>query len=82
VYQRSEEIENRLQSLIRLIRSGKYSTPKLATALNVSQPTISRSLRALRERGYTIRAVNEGGNWVYELASESVKRNGTKGGES
>lgn len=82
MYQRSEEIENRLQELVRLIREGRYSTPKLAVALSVSQPTISRSLTALRERGYLIRAVNERGHWAYELASEPVKTNATKGGAS
>ena len=82
MYRRSEQIESRLQSLVRLIREGKYSTPKLATALKVSEPTISRSLTALRERGYSIRAVNDGGRWSYELAGEPSKPNGKKGGAS
>ncbi len=82
MYRRSEQIENRLQTLIRLIRQGKYSTPMLATALKVSQPTISRCLTALRERGYSIRAVNDGGSWAYELAGEPGKSNGKKGGAS
>lgn len=82
MYRRSEQIENRLQALIRLIRDGKYSTPMLATALKVSPPTISRCLTALRERGYAIRAVNDGGNWSYELAGEPRKANGKKGGAS
>lgn len=82
MYRRSEQIENRLQALIRLIRVGKYSTPMLATALKVSTPTISRCLTALRERGYAIRAVNDGGNWSYELAGELRKANGKKGDAS
>lgn len=82
MYRRAEEIENRLQTLLRLIRDGKYSTPKLAKALEVSPPTVSRCLTALRERGYTIRAVNEGGCWSYELAGEPVRPNGTKDGAS
>jgi biotin operon repressor len=80
MYRRSEEIETRLQRLVRLIREGKYSTPKLARALKVSEPTISRSLAALRERGYSIRAVNDGGKWSYELATEPGTPNGKKGG--
>lgn len=79
MYRQSEQIENRLQTLIQLIREGKYSTPKLATALNLSPPTISRCLTALRQRGYSIRAVNDGGNWSYELAGEPGKSNGKKG---
>lgn len=82
MYRRSEQIENRLQTLVRLIREGKYSTPMLATALKVSPPTISRCLAALRERGYSIRAVNDGGIWSYELAGEPRKSNGRKGGTS
>ena len=82
MYKQSAEIETRLQTLVRLIRKGKYSTPMLATALNVSPPTISRCLTALRERGYSIRAVNDSGSWSYELAGEPGKSNGKKGGTS
>ncbi len=80
MYRRSEQIENRLHTLVRLIREGKYSTPMLAAALNVSPPTISRCLAALRERGYSIRAVNDGGSWSYELAGKPGKSNRKKGG--
>ncbi len=80
VYKRSGQIESRLQSLVRLIREGKYSTPKLAAALKVSEPTISRSLAALRERGYSIRSVRDGGEWSYELASGPDTPNDKKGG--
>lgn len=82
MYKRSEEIESRLQTLVQLIREGGYSTPMLATALKISHPTVSRSLTALRERGYSIRAVNEGGKWSYELAAEPGRANGKKGGTS
>lgn len=82
MYQRSEEIEGRLQTLVRLIREGRYSTPMLADILRISHPTVSRSLAALRERGYSIRAVNEGGKWAYELAGEPGRSNGQKGGAS
>lgn len=82
MYRRSAQIENRLQALIQLIRKGKFSTPRLATVLKVSEPTISRSLMALRERGYSIRAVNDAGNWAYELAGEPRKQIVRKGGAS
>lgn len=82
MYQRSQRIENRLRALARLVRKGQYSTPSLATVLGDSEPTISRSLTALRGRGYSIRAVNDGGKWSYELAGERGKPNGKKGGAS
>jgi len=56
-YQRSIEIEQRLDALLELIRSRKYSTPALAEKVGVSIPTISRSVEALRERGHNITAV-------------------------
>lgn len=80
VYRRSEQIENRLQTVLRLIRDGKYSTPQLASTLKISAPTVSRCLTALRERGYAIRAVNDGGRWAYELCGEPSKSNGKMGG--
>ena len=57
-YQRSMEIEQRLDAVLELIRSGSYSTPALAEKLGVSVPTISRSVEALRERGYNIQAIS------------------------
>jgi Mn-dependent DtxR family transcriptional regulator len=42
LYKRSLEIEQRLETVLRLIRSGRYSTPKLAERLGVSIPTVSR----------------------------------------
>ncbi|MCI0364112.1 MAG: HTH domain-containing protein [Phycisphaerales bacterium] len=80
MYKRSEQIENRLRSVIRLLRKGHYSTPMLASALKVSKPTISRCVLALRERGYSIRSVNNGGRWAYEIADERAKLHGSKGG--
>jgi transposase len=51
LYQRSLEIEARLNQVLRLIRTGRYSTPKLAEKVGVSIPTISRYVTALREHG-------------------------------
>jgi biotin operon repressor len=66
-YQRYRDIEERLGELLRLIRSGRYTTRALASALRVSRPTVSRDIGALRERGYAIRAVKDAESWAYEL---------------
>jgi biotin operon repressor len=66
LYQRSKEIEDRLRTVLRLIESGKYSTPMLARELGVSIPTISRDVTALRERGHAISALRQSdGTWRY-----------------
>ncbi len=70
IYQQSQEIESRLARLLELIHSGEYSTPALATTLNVSMPTISRCIYALRRRGHTITAVRDGARWRYKLSSD------------
>ena len=69
LYQRSQAIEKRLHDLLELVRRGRHSTPTLARALDVSKPTVSRCLTALRERGYPIRAIKDGSGWWYELAA-------------
>jgi biotin operon repressor len=56
LYDRSLKIEIRLDTLLRLIRTGRYSTPKLAKQLGVSVPTVSRCVTALRSTGYDIKA--------------------------
>jgi biotin operon repressor len=68
LYQRSLQIEQRLLTVLRLIRRGSYSTPKLAERLGVSIPTVSRYVTALRERGYDIRAEKQARAWRYVLA--------------
>lgn len=65
--QRSLAIEQRLDAVLRLIRTGQYSTPRLADELEVSIPTISRCLEALRGRGHDITAKNHNGTWRYAL---------------
>jgi len=67
LYERSMEIEKRLDHVLRLIRTGRYSTPKLADEVGVSIPTISRCVTALRERGHDIRAEKRGIGWHYIL---------------
>ncbi len=62
LYQRSLDIEQRLQAALRLIRSGGYSTP-----------TVSRDVTALRERGHDIRSERKGNGWRFVLANHSSK---------
>jgi biotin operon repressor len=70
VYRRSQEIENRLALVLRLLRKGRYSTPKLAAKLGVSVPTISRCIESLRDRGYVIRSLRSGDTWRYVVESQ------------
>jgi biotin operon repressor len=81
VYQRSHEIESRLETLLQLIRTGRYSTPKLATVLGVSHPTVSRCICALRGRGYPIESVKGPEGWAYILSEGSTAAS-PSGGQS
>ena len=67
-YERSFQIEKRLESMLRLIESGRYSTPLLAERLGVSIPTVSRYVNALRDRGHKIRSKRTPDGWRYILA--------------
>ena len=62
---RSRGIEQRLDHVLRLIKTGKYSTPMLAEEVDVSIPTISRCVCALRARGHDIRSEKRGSGWRY-----------------
>ena len=73
-FERSLEIERRLDNVLRLIRTGRYSTPMLAEEVGVSIPTISRCVTALRERGHDIKAVNAPNGWRYVLSALSHPR--------
>lgn len=66
-FERSLEIEQRLDAVLRLIRTGQYSTPALAEAVRVSIPTISRIVAALRDRGHDIKAERTSKGWRYVL---------------
>lgn len=71
LYQRSYEIERRLDEVLRLIGTGAFSTPKIADELGVSIPTVSRDVLALRQRGYDIRAERGTNGWRYSLADDT-----------
>ncbi|MGC1723623.1 MAG: hypothetical protein WA746_31970 [Isosphaeraceae bacterium] len=81
LYARSLEIEQRLDHVLRLIRTGRYSTPKLAGEVGVSIPTISRCVTALRDRGHDIRAEKQGNGWRYLLVRPSKASKGIKSGQ-
>ena len=72
-YQRSLEIADRLDAVLKLIRTGHYSTPMLAAKIGVSVPTISRIVAALRTRGYDIRSENGGNGWRYVLKGKRTQ---------
>ena len=66
-FERSLEIERRLDDVLRLIRTGRYSTPKLAEEVGVSIPTIS-DRHSPAGKGHDIRAKRHDGGWRYILA--------------
>ena len=68
-YQQTLEIHHRLETVLRLIGTGKYSTPALAETVGVSIPTISRIVAALRVQGHDIRAERTKSGWRYVLTS-------------
>lgn len=69
MYARSQHIEQRLQTVAKLVREERYSAGQLAIELGVSVPTVSRCIGALRDRGYQIRAVRRTDGWAYTLTS-------------
>ena len=73
-FERSLEIERRLDYVLRLISAARFSTPMLAEEIGVSIPTIYRCVSALRERGHGIRAERRGNSWHYILASTGEGR--------
>lgn len=68
-YQLASEIHERIEKVLRLIKTGEYSTPTLAEAVGVSIPTISRIVAALRERGFDIRAEKGTNGWHYRITA-------------
>jgi biotin operon repressor len=73
-FERSLEIERRLDDVLRLIRTGRYSTPMLAEEVGVSIPTISRCVTALRMRGHDIQAERYDGGWRYVLVARTAQK--------
>jgi len=73
MYEKAHKIEKRLDALLLLIRSGKYSTSLLSKKLNISTASVSRSIEALRQRGYAIKAIRDKSGWYYELDASSAQ---------
>src|SRR5262245_57523432 len=71
-FERSLEIERRLDDVLRLIRTGRYSTPMLAEEVGVSIPTVSRIVAALRDRGHAIEAERTRSGWRYVRKARSA----------
>jgi hypothetical protein len=71
-FERSLEIERRLDDVLRLIHTGRYSTPMLAEEVGVSIPTISRCVTALRLRGHDIRAEKQEDGWRYVVVEKQT----------
>ena len=77
-YERSLAIANRHDRLVDLIRSGEFSSPDLATKLNVSEQTIYRDIDFLKQRGYAVRSEKHADGWAYHLLAEPATiANGT-----
>lgn len=72
LYRHTLAIHDRLETVLRLIRTGKFSTPMLAEEVAVSIPTISRIVAALRERGHDIRSERTEGGWRYFLSEDET----------
>jgi biotin operon repressor len=63
------EIEQRLGQALLLIHAGCYSCPRIAEEIGVSIPTVSRTISALRSRGYSIEAKRTRDGWKYVLTA-------------
>lgn len=60
----------RLRCLMLLLREGELCVCELTTALDLSQPKVSRHLAHLREAGIT--AVRRDGTWVFYRVNERL----------
>jgi transposase len=72
-YQQTIEIHQRLETVLRLITTGNYSTPALAATVGVSIPTISRMVASLREQGHDIRAERQKDGWRFSLSPSETR---------
>lgn len=65
--QRSQEIEQHLETVLVLIRCGRYSTQKIAAELRASFLTVFCVVTVSWKRGHDIRAEKQGNGWRYIL---------------
>jgi len=73
LYDKTLEIEKRLQNLLALVRVGDSSAPAIAAHLGVSVPTVSRLINALRRRGFEITAEKSGRTWRYTVIEGNAR---------
>lgn len=66
-YERTQQIEQRFVKSIDLIKRERLNAGQLASALEVSRPTIQRIVAELKRRGYCIRSIRDDSGWRYEL---------------
>ena len=81
-YERSLAVAGRLESLVELIRTGTFSTPAIASRLQVCDQTIYRDILSLKQRGYKIRSRKLSNGWAYQLLGEPeavIDANGVDG---
>jgi biotin operon repressor len=78
-YKRSLAIASRHDTLIKLVRSGEFSSPALAQKLKVCEQTIYRDIDFLKQRGYSIRSVKHADGWAYQLVAEPATVSNGKG---
>ncbi len=78
-YERSLAISSRHDRLIELIRCGEFSSPELATKLDVSEQTIYRDINFLKSTGYSIRSEKHADGWAYHLLAEPATVSNGKG---
>jgi predicted DNA-binding transcriptional regulator YafY len=69
-YQRYLAIASRHDRLVKLIRTGAFSSRDLAQKLKVSEQTIYRDVDFLKQRGYSIRPEKHADGWAYHLLAE------------
>lgn len=80
-YERSLAVTKRLGDLLFLIQAGAYSSRTLAEKLGVSEQTVYRDIRCLKQQGHSIRAVRLGLQWAYGMvvaAKVPTRRNATQ----
>lgn len=80
-YERSLAVAGRLESLLELIRAGTFSTPMIASRLQVCEQTVYRDVLSLKQRGYKIRSRRLSDGWAYQLLGEPDSGLVSKGAE-
>jgi biotin operon repressor len=82
LYERTVGITRRHREILRLVRSGEFSTPDLAKELGVSDQTVYRDILHLKRSGFVIRPQRHSDGWSYVLVSEPPASQNESGGIS